>query len=258
MLKTKNQLESLRIAVPCQAAWEGMAGDARVRHCTLCSLNVYNFAEMTRDEVRELLVRKEGRVCARLYRRADGTVLTRDCPTGLRAMRQRASRVAAALIAALCSLPAFAFGARTCEKPRLETHGSRVKLEIERVATPQLAMFTGVVCDESGNPIPGVTIAVQDETAKREFTAVTDVNGAFNIASLNDGLYRIAVTLSGFRPAEMQHLQLKASEVTHANFALRLDATTSITVGAIAEDPLVMNDGIGMRFSQDFINKLPL
>ena len=28
-----------------------MAGDERVRHCTLCSLNVYNFAEMTRDEV---------------------------------------------------------------------------------------------------------------------------------------------------------------------------------------------------------------
>jgi hypothetical protein len=57
-----------------------MAGDERVRHCTLCSLNVYNFAEMTREEVRELLARTEGRVCARLYRRAGGTVLTRDCP----------------------------------------------------------------------------------------------------------------------------------------------------------------------------------
>src|SRR5580765_7666474 len=124
-----DQLGILRIAVPCQASWEGMAGDERVRHCTLCSLNVYNFAEMTRDEVRELLVRTEGRVCARLYRRADGTVLTRDCPTGLRAMRQRASRVAAALIAALLSLPAMAFGGPTC-KPRLKTRGSKVTLEI--------------------------------------------------------------------------------------------------------------------------------
>jgi hypothetical protein len=91
-----DQLGNLRIAVPCQASWEGMAGDERVRHCTLCSLNVYNFAEMTRGEVRALLVRTEGRVCARLYQRADGTVLTRDCPIGLRAVRQRASRVAAA------------------------------------------------------------------------------------------------------------------------------------------------------------------
>src|SRR5204863_4095976 len=101
MPNAQDPIESLRIATPCQASWQRMAGDERVRHCTLCSLNVYNFAEMTRDEVRELLVRTEGRVCARLYRRADGTVLTRDCPAGLRALRRRASRAAAALLALL-------------------------------------------------------------------------------------------------------------------------------------------------------------
>jgi hypothetical protein len=233
-----------------------MAGDERVRHCTLCSLNVYNFAEMTRDEVRALILRTEGRVCARLYRRADGTVITRDCPTGMRAMRRRASRVAAALIAALCSLPAFAFGAKAGEKPRLKTHGSRVKLEIERVATSQPAVFTGVVREEAGDPIPGVTITIRGETATRVFTAVTDIHGAFNITPLDDGLYRVEVTLPGFREAKMEHLQLKAGEVTHASVALRLDLTTTITLGRVA-DPLMMNDGVGVRFSQDFINKLP-
>jgi len=53
----------------------------------------------------------------------------------------------------------------------------------------------------------------------------------------------------------MEHLQLKAGEVTHASVALRLD-TVTITVGAIVE-PLMMNDGTGVRVSQDFINKLP-
>ncbi len=258
MSKAQDQLRRLRIAVPCQAAWEGMAGDERVRHCTLCSLNVYNFAEMTGDEVRELLMRTEGRVCARLYQRADGTVLTRDCPTGLRAMRLRASRVAAALVAALCSLPAFAFGARSCEKPRLKTDGSRVKLEIERLATPQPAAFTGVVRDEAGSPIPGVSIVVREEASARVFTAVTDVNGAFSITSLNDGLYRIEVNLAGFRTAKMEHLELKASEVTHASVALRVDSTVTITVGALALDTPMMIDGVGVRYSQDFINKLPL
>jgi len=158
----------------------------------------------------------------------------------------------------LCSLPAFAFGARSCEKPRLKTHGSRVKLEIERVATPQPAAFTGVVRDESGNPIPGVTIAIREEAATREFTAVTDVNGAFNITSLNDGLYRIEVILAGFKTAKMEHLELKASEVTHASVALRMDSTVTITVGALITDPPMMIDGVGVRYSQDFINKLPL
>lgn len=256
MSKAQDQLGRLRIAVPCQASWEGMAGDERVRHCTLCSLNVYNFAEMTRDEVQELLVRTEGRVCARLYRRADGTMLTRDCPTGLRAMRQRASRAAAALITALCTLPAFAFGASTCEKPRLKTHGSKVKLEIERIATPQPAVFTGVVRDQGGDPLPGVSITVRDEAAEQKFTAITDVNGAFKITSLADGLYRVEVTLAGFRSASMEHLEVKASEVTHASVALRIDETITITLGGLVVDPMV-NEPLTTRFSQDFINKLP-
>lgn len=255
MPKANDQLPPLRIAEPCKASWAGMAGDERVRHCTLCSLNVYNFAEMTADEVRQLLVRTEGRVCARLYRRADGTVLTRDCPSGLRALRRRVSRVAASLVAALLSLASLACGSANWRKPR----GSRVKLEVERVATQQLAVFNGVVHDETGLALPGVTIVVRDEAAKREVTAVTDVNGGFNIASLNEGSYRVEVTLPGFKTAKMEHLQLKANEVTRANVALSLDSanTMTIVVGAIVVDPLT-NSGISTTFTQDFIGKLPL
>ena len=254
MSKAQDQLGSLRIAKPCQAAWEGMAGDERVRHCTLCSLNVYNFAEMTRADVRELLVRTEGRVCARLYRRADGTVLTRDCPTGLRAMRQRASRAAAALVAALCTLPAFALAARTTEKPRLKIHGSKVKLEVERIATPQPAVFTGVV-DIGGETFAGVTVTVRDEASKRELTTITDRKGAFKISSLDDGLYRVEVTLAGLASATMEHLQLRASEVTHANIALRSDLMT-VTLGGISVEPVTM-DATSTTFSQQIIKKLP-
>src|SRR3954453_3486962 len=156
-----DQLATLRIAAPCATSWEEMAGDQRVRHCSLCTLNVYNFAEMTRDEVRELLVRTEGRVCARLYRRVDGTVLTRDCPTGLRAVRQRASRAAAAVIAALLSIPSLAFGGTSC-KPRLISRGSKVKLTVDRVASAHAAVFAGVV-RQARTALPGVTVFVRDE-----------------------------------------------------------------------------------------------
>jgi hypothetical protein len=260
MLRAKDQIANLRIAVPCQSSWEAMAGDERVRHCTLCSLNVYNFAEMTRDEVRDLLVRTEGRVCARLYRRADGTVLTRDCPTGLQALRRRASRVAAAVIAALLTLPSLALGRTNGKKPRLKRQGSKIELKIERLATLQPAVLDGVVRDQDGMPFPGVTIAVRDESSKHEIAAVTDVNGAFNITSLNDGVYRVDVTLPGIQPVTMEHLQLKAGEVTHASVAVRVVTTEeAITVGAIGTDWMTMqNIGVSTTFSQDFINKIPL
>ncbi len=109
----------------------------------------------------------------------------------------------------------------------------------------------------SGEPIPGVSVVVRDEATKREVTALTDVNGAFTFAFLSDGLYCVEVTFEGFRPARIQHLQLKAGEVTHARVALRLEAVQDeIIVGAIAVDP--MHDGISTTFTQDFINKLPM
>jgi hypothetical protein len=57
-----------------------MPGDDRARSCSACSLLVYNIAAMTSDEAASLIAGREGRVCARLFRRADGTVITADCP----------------------------------------------------------------------------------------------------------------------------------------------------------------------------------
>ena len=82
-------LDDLRVASPCSARWEDMAGDERVRFCSGCRLHVYDLSAMTRAEAAELVASVSGRLCVRFYRRADGTVLTRDCPVGLRAVRAR-------------------------------------------------------------------------------------------------------------------------------------------------------------------------
>lgn len=94
-------LATMRIASPCSASWDDMQGDAKKRHCAQCDLDVHNLAEMTRDEIEEILGRRTtnadgttSRLCCRLYRRADGTVLTRDCPVGLAAVRAKFRRSA--------------------------------------------------------------------------------------------------------------------------------------------------------------------
>lgn len=102
-------LDSLRIASPCTADWSKMVGNDRTRFCADCRLNVHNLSAMTRDQAEELLrAAGQGRLCVRFHRRADGTVLTQDCPKGLRRrMRQMAMR-AAALVAAFWSSVACA------------------------------------------------------------------------------------------------------------------------------------------------------
>lgn len=73
-------LEEIKIARPCRADWDAMSGDQRARFCGMCHKNVYDISRMSRVEAENLIREKEGRLCVRLYRRADGTVITSDCP----------------------------------------------------------------------------------------------------------------------------------------------------------------------------------
>lgn len=88
-------LDSLRVASPCTARWDEMAGDDRVRFCDHCERHVYNLSEVPRDEAERLVRAAAGDLCVRLYRRADGTVLTADCPVGVSRRRIRGLAAAA-------------------------------------------------------------------------------------------------------------------------------------------------------------------
>jgi hypothetical protein len=91
----------LRIASPCPARWEDMGGDDRIRFCDQCKKNVYNLSAMTTAEATEIIASNPGRLCARIYQRADGTVLTEDCPVGVARHWRRIKRRVAGAIAAL-------------------------------------------------------------------------------------------------------------------------------------------------------------
>lgn len=93
----------LGVASPCDAKWSAMKGDDRSRFCQRCQFNVYNLSEMSDAEARALIAEKEGRLCVRFYKRADGTVLTNDCPDGL---NQRNGRIRKMLLAGLGALAA--------------------------------------------------------------------------------------------------------------------------------------------------------
>ena len=103
MSRFSNPLDSVRVASPCNADWDGMIGNDRARFCGQCNQNVYNLSSMTRAEAEQLIGRTEGRLCVRYFRRADGSIMTRDCPVGLRAFRRRMSYVARAVSSAVLS-----------------------------------------------------------------------------------------------------------------------------------------------------------
>jgi hypothetical protein len=115
-------LDDVRIASPCLAKWDDMIGDDRLRFCGQCNKNVYNLSALARAEAEALL--REGErleaqqgvgLCVRLYRRADGTVLTADCPDGVRRKKRRLAifgAVGGGLMAAGAAAELFGAAAR--------------------------------------------------------------------------------------------------------------------------------------------------
>lgn len=102
--KFTNPLDNIRVAKPCPADWNGMFGNDRKRFCSECKLNVYNLSDMTRTEAENFLLESEGRLCVRFFRREDGTILTKDCPVGLAALKKRVSRAMTAVFSIIAGL----------------------------------------------------------------------------------------------------------------------------------------------------------
>jgi hypothetical protein len=98
-MEQRFDVSQLRVAKPCSALWSEMSGDDQRRFCASCKKNVYNVAGMTEREVRDLIAQSEVMPCLRLARRTDGTVITRDCPVGVRGMVRRIGLTVAGCLA---------------------------------------------------------------------------------------------------------------------------------------------------------------
>jgi hypothetical protein len=103
MSRFYSPLDNVRVAAPCNADWEQMIGNERARFCGQCNLNVYNLSSMTRSEAESFIAQNEGRLCVRYYHRADGSIITENCPVGLRAIQRKVSYLARAMISAVLS-----------------------------------------------------------------------------------------------------------------------------------------------------------
>jgi len=105
MLKLTDSLDHVKIAAPCSADWDQMFSfeDERVRFCSKCNLNVYNLSGMSRQEAETLITKTEGRLCVRFYRRVDGSILTQNCPVGLKAIKRRVAWVAQVVLGMILS-----------------------------------------------------------------------------------------------------------------------------------------------------------
>jgi hypothetical protein len=150
-----------------------MSGDDRRRFCRQCSLHVYDLSDMPRQEAEAFVNKAEGRTCVRFFRRTDGTILTRDCPVGLRAVRQRLVRAVAALAGMMVALITG-----TLFAGRLKSAGPEIRRPAEAYAewiepgSTAVATVGVMICRPTPVVIPaGATVYESAESPLPEPTA---------------------------------------------------------------------------------------
>jgi hypothetical protein len=242
MNEKTNSLERLYVASPCSADWDAMPGNEQVRFCNQCNLNVYNLSAMTRQQAEEIIAKTEGRLCTKFYRRADGTILTNNCPIGFQAFRRRVSHIASATLSALLGF----FTNQTIVLAD-DAHNNCIhyKATITRLESQANSVeMRGTVTDTINAVVPNAKITLIHEESKREFHTTTDAEGKYRFSSLQMGSYAIAVWSPGFTTFKKKGFKVKDGEL------LQLDVTLQVgSVGGAAFLPNVPERGKGLKTS---------
>jgi len=174
-------------SAPCSQPWDGMQGDERERHCTLCDKQVHNFAAMTTRQIEQLVRDREGHLCARVTYRQDGSIRTID------------GHSQPSLAAGIALAASLAFGASAAaETQTVSPEGAKARL-------------TGTILVPDGSrPQVGAVILLR---SGEEVVALarTDAQGNFLISAM-PGRYDISIGPNVFFGAHIHAADLHEGE----------------------------------------------
>src|SRR5690349_2749808 len=75
------------------------------------------------------------------------------------------------------------------------------------------ASFTGIITDQGGAALPGVTVTATNESTQVAYTSVSNNAGAYTIQALPIGSYVVKTDLTGFAPKTTNPITLEAGQI---------------------------------------------
>ncbi len=247
-----DKLQSLRIAAPCETAWETMQGEGPGRFCQRCNKHIHDFAQLTPREIQALLRASRGQLCARLTRDAEGRLVTLPAralppPANPRRMPQIAAAAVLSLLGlggAACSDRVTALALETDvgtagiapgSEPRA---GARPAPDRQQRAGGGRASLSGTIAREGGGaPLAEAKVTLVNLFDGQERTGRTDPAGAFAFPALRPGLYQIRATANSWTAVEPIRVVVAAGEERR----LGLEVPAAVWDRIAAGRPFVFN-----------------
>ncbi|HEY0158336.1 MAG TPA: carboxypeptidase regulatory-like domain-containing protein [Thermoanaerobaculia bacterium] len=119
----------------------------------------------------------------------------------------------------------------------------------------QTGNIHGVVTDNTGGALPGVTVTLSGIGAPRTF--VTDAEGTFRFLSLDPGTYQLSAELAGFGTVTRRNIDVNVGRNTTAD--LQMQPALSETVTVTAQAPLIdtRQTGTSTTIEEEELQNLP-
>ncbi len=121
------------------------------------------------------------------------------------------------------------------------------------------ASITGLITDETGAALPGVTITATNVATNVPYVAVSNEAGNYTVTSVPVGRYTVKAELSGFRTAATPEFTLEARQVARLDLRM-LVGTLEETIQVEAAAPILQTETVtvGEVISGSTATTLPL
>ena len=118
--------------------------------------------------------------------------------------------------------------------------------------------IAGTVVDQSKAVVPGATVIVTNVAMGTDVTALTNEVGLFNVPYLIPGMYRVTVSLSGFKKLVREGIELRVGDRLALELAMAVGGTVEeITVSAAAPLLETTNATLGQVVDARRVAELP-
>ncbi len=118
----------------------------------------------------------------------------------------------------------------------------------------------GTITDSSGAAVVGATVTITETRTNLSFTAKTNDDGNYTFSSIQDGVYRVEATLSGFKKTVQENVQVKVDTTVRVDFNFQVGAVTETVSVEASHEPLLQTDraDTGRVIESKQVAELPL
>ncbi len=214
----KNNLQiGITIPNPCHEDWNTMSPQVQGKYCMVCSKVVFNFTQMSNNDIIQTIQTANSKICGRL----DDQQLDSMRPKYQLPKKMKVFLYALA-VAFLIEIP-YDIIAQT----QNDTNSSTLL---------QSGTIYGKVTDDKGQPLDFANVQVFDKGILVS-GAKTDIYGNYKIKLIAPSVYLVKVTYLGYQIESVEKVKIQQNKLINLNFSLdKKSSDHKSTIGIIIYD----------------------